>query len=193
MSKEKCDWFKTETEKCGYNKIGNTNYCRYHAYISEFIDLERKNPKYCSSCRKTKPMIVFDGAVCTDCTKKSKGYYDIKKDERNVEQIEKEKLLPKIDTTGFLACSKCGKLNDPSDYIGNRGQATKQCSNCREANKRADIKRADIIDHQEKYQNLSQAAKDKKQKRKKELKALKALKKNNVENEDGSDDINDAV
>ena len=95
----KCKWFDRKNKPCRNNPVSETDYCKFHDYVTDYSDEMKDKSKKCSGCCKIK---YFEKNICQTCI------------DRGAENREKERQKPK---TLCLHCHNYQALDD--GYCGN--------------------------------------------------------------------------
>ena len=158
---DKCKWFMgIEFKPCNKKHDGDSDYCKLHLYVDNYTDAEKINKKYCSSCRKVKNF-PNDAKTCgcaneriTKANEKrnaeTKIIMDIKKEEYNKKELEKQKL---VKEEGYKICKSCDIAAPAASFIGVSGNITLNCLVCRDKQKVLDTKRTTKRDWHKEYEN----------------------------------------
>lgn len=167
----KCQWFiGPDLKPCNKNKQEGSDYCKTHLFVVEYTDEEKEAKKYCSSCKKV--LYIQEGQKTCGCAEgKIKKFTEKRREERQPviekklkEQQDKLKERQRlIDEMGYILCGYCNEARPPTSFIGNHGQQTQSCENCREIQKERDMRRTRQRDWSQEYKNNQDLVEKKKQ------------------------------
>lgn len=179
LVKDKCQWFDRNMDRCRVKGLDN-GYCKFHQYVVDYSEDEKKESKKCNGCNKVKYLSGF--VSCDVCRNRGKKNRDVKKEKKvyckskdcKYEEGEngycgkhdREYIVKQInqDETrkicrNFMHRYKCRSILDV-DY------AFSTCENCREKYREEDKKKREMI----KLENRDRL------KNKKDLKCIKCKK-----------------
>jgi hypothetical protein len=129
--KEKEPVIKCVKEGCSFKKSQENDYCGKHqlyVFINETEELGFKTCKNAVRGCRAQLEDNYKYSACKDCLEKER------------EKDNKRRGIPIKETIIEKQCSVCSKICKKEMFQGLHGE-TQSCTNCREANKRADEKR----------------------------------------------------